>query len=121
MKYLVTSILVALVGGCASIDPHSLIYVGYMKRDCGAVKNDDRLVAVPLGFKLSPVEAAKALPSGCDSKFFYGVYADEKHYYFVNNNKLLFRSFDAELLKSYSYIVSPIDGKLISDPVNVKN
>ena len=121
MKPVILSLIVIVFSGCASIDPHALVYVGYMERDCGSVKNKDKIVTIPLGFKLTPVEAAKSLPAGCSSKFFYAVYADEKYYYFVNNNKLIFRSFDTEEIKSYSYIVSSVNGKLISGPVNGKN
>ena len=102
------------LSSCVSIpDQKEMIYVGYMQTDCSSVINKESIIVIPVGFKLTPTQAAKALPNGCGSKFYYGVYADEKYYYFADNVTLSFKSRNALNIRKYSYKIDATTGLLV--------
>lgn len=97
--------------------------LGLMSHDCSRFTPDKN--KVPNNFKLTPVEVAKIVKEnsryGCFIKMRFGVYTDGKYYYFSNNNMLFGKSVSIELIKEYSFVVSPNTGKLISKPKYEEN
>ena len=117
MKRILIAILLVHLIGCASFpNRKEMVYVGFIERDCSTVRNRYSIVTIPVGFKLTPVEAAKSIPRGCAIKFSYSVYADIENYYFANNNLLFFKSKNAKNIRKYSYIVNANTGELIGNP-----
>jgi hypothetical protein len=89
-----------------------------MERDCSRVRNNDQIPTIPVGLKVTPVEASAALPNGCHTKFFVDVYADDEHYYFLDNTPALF-SFSprsVERVSQCSFVVDGRTGQLIRPP-----
>jgi hypothetical protein len=112
-----------ILAACAtSPDPKVMMRVGNMERNCSRVSNSNNLVAIPVDFKISPVEAARSLPQGCYSKFFYSIYADEERYYFVNNDRhiLDLRTRDAEYIAKIAFVVDGKSGLLLKSPSTVE-
>lgn len=118
MKAVLIALLVALSACSASPDRRQMVRVGYMERDCSQVRNDDEIPSIPIGLDVTPVEAAKALPNGCFTKFFMTVYADTENYYFFDNTPTLFSfsSRSAERVKACSFVVDGHSGQLIRPP-----
>ena len=99
-------------------DPMQLIYVGTVTdKNCTVLSNKHNIVAIPLGFTVSPLEAAKAAlrdkSMGCLLKTGYGIYADKANYYIVNNNLVLFKSKNASNLKLAAVAVNGKSGKVV--------
>ena len=84
--------LVSLTACSFSPNPRQIVRVGYMERDCSRVQNDSQIPSIPIGLKVTPVEASKALPNGCFTKFFMDVYADNENYYFLTRQRRSSRS-----------------------------
>ena len=117
MKNILLLTLSFIFAGCASAPKEKeMIYVGYIKRDCSEVLNSNAIPAIPIEFKISPAEAAKSLPKGCFIKFFYSIYADNKNYYFADNNKLFLKSRSASNIRESSFVVSGTTGELVASP-----
>jgi hypothetical protein len=112
------SVLLVGIAACASPDPRKMVRVGYMERDCSLVRNERELPRMPIGLKVTPTEAAQALPAGCFTKFFMDVYADTDNYYFLDNTPTLF-SFSGrslERVKACSFVVDGRSGQLVRPP-----
>ena len=91
--------------------------------DCSTVnpKNNEPFATVPLGFKISPEEAALVLPDGCMRKMGYWVYADLNNYYIVDSGMVAFESRDDKTIRKFAYVVDGKTGELISVPAYKKN
>lgn len=118
MKTALIALLAALAACSASPDRRQMVQVGYMERDCSRVRNDEEIPSMPIGLTKTPVDAAKALPNGCSTKFFMTVYADTENYYFLDNTPTLFSfaSRSAERVKACSFVVDGHSGDLIRPP-----
>lgn len=92
-----------------------LIYVGHLTDGCGGYAPPQRIVAIPVGFTVTPLDAAKRIPR-CWRKLNTGVYADRENYYFYNT----FIGFLPPLaeMKLASYAVSGTTGELLGAPVD---
>ena len=113
MRNAVLFIVVAsfLTACAARPDPLVIVYVGSIERDCSKITNARQLVAIPIGLKLTPVEAARSLRT-CQSKFGYSVYADNSYYYFLNNDRVFLRSVDHEIVLQESIVVDGNTGDI---------
>ena len=119
MKILSAALLVSM-SGCSLMwpNPRKLHFVGYIERDCSQIRNSEEMPSVPIGVRISPVQAAAALPGGCMGKFFLDVYADAENYYFFNNmiDVFSFSRRTAAKVKRRSYVVSAHSGELVRSP-----
>ena len=91
-----------------------LIYVTHLTDNCAgyAPSPRPRILAIPVGFIVDPLDAAKKLP-GCWKKLNTAVYADRKNYY-VGDAFMGFRpSIDR------MYVVSGTTGELIRSPAQI--
>ena len=65
-------------------DPKNFIYVGHLSDDCENLLDKEKIHTIPITFKITPLQAARALPRGCWTKLSTGIYADRTNYYFIN-------------------------------------
>lgn len=89
------------------------VYVAHLRDDCEAYSPPQRIIVLPIGFSVEPLQAAKALPR-CWRKLTTGVYADGENYYFFNT--LGGHPSSYEVLRQHSYVVDGKTGQLVGVP-----